>query len=385
MPDKKPEPKRRQRTSAREKSLRQYTAYSPGLNQSRPYGAAENQETQPPKKSIAGLLSRLLLMFILLVLAAGIFIAVWDARNIAGASQKMFASGDIFSLVIGGSLKTDDNGRVNVLIAGYSADDPGHSGAKLTDSIMLLSMNPAVHTGYMLSIPRDMYVQIPGYGHSKINEAYPDGGMDLLVQTVQNMFDIDIGYYALVNYAAVRTVVDAVGGIDVNINSPEGKLYDPNKDWSTGGPLVDLSNGPHHLDGEQALDLTRARGDPSLYGIPIGFAQSDFQRTADQRMVFTAIKDKLNWKLILDPRKNGKILNAAAANIKTNVSVSQARPLFGLFNGIPTSKLQSLSLRDLDGHNYLASSHYEGDTLTPAAGLDDYSQINAALAEHNRQ
>lgn len=325
-------------------------------------------------------------MLVLLVVMIGCFgfILLWDARNISAASQKMFGSGNLLNLINSTSLKSDPNGRVYVLVAGYSADDPGHDGATLTDSIMLLSMNPADNTGYMLSIPRDLYVKIPGFGHAKINEAYKDGGMDLLTQVVEDSFDIQVGYSALVNYTSVRSVVDALGGIDITVNSPEGQLYDPNKDWTTGGPLVDLSNGQHHLNGRQALNFTRARGDPSPYGIPIGFAQSDFQRTADQRQVFTAIKAKMNWKLILDPRKNGQILNALADNIKTNASIDEARPLFGLFNSIPQDKLQSLSLRDLNGNNYLISSYYSGATLIPAAGLDDFSQINTALTQYNQ-
>ena len=358
-----------------------FSSYSPSDQRSLPpeLTSVEELPTEGPRWR------RLIFRFILLIL--GLFIglvavlSVWDARNISSASQKMFGSGNILSLINSSGLKTDSGGRVNVLVAGYSADDPGHAGANLTDSIMLISMDPANHSGYMLSIPRDLYVKIPGNGYGKINEAYPDGGMGLLTQIVETDFGVQIGYYALVNYASVRGTVDALNGIDVTINSPDGKLYDPNRDYTTHGPLVDLSNGPHHLDGEQALDLSRARGDPSQYGTAIGFEQSDFQRTADQRLVFSAIKSKLNWKLVLDPRKNSKILNAVADNVKTNVTISEARPLFGLFNSIPTNKLQSLNLRSLNGKNYLASTSYEGSTLSPAAGLDDFSQIQTALSQ----
>jgi LCP family protein required for cell wall assembly len=357
-----------------------FNSYSPGQTKAG-NGAIPGE---PPARNRKKVIKRIISGILLFILIAFLLIAVWDARNISSATKKMFGSGNLLSLANASSLKTDTNGRVNILVAGYSADDPGHAGATLTDSIMLLSMGPASNSGYMLSIPRDMYVAIPGNGHAKINEAYKDGGMDLLVQTAQNMFDTQIGYYALVNYNAVRSVVDSIGGIDININSPDGRLYDPNIDWSNGGPLVDLSNGTHHLNGQQALNLTRARGDPSQYGISVGFAQSDFQRTADQRQVFMAIKGKLNWKLVLDPRKNSQILNAMADNVKTNISIDEARPLFGQFNAIPSNKLQSLSLRDLNGHNYLASTFYEGSTLVPAAGLDDYSQINAALSQFNK-
>ena len=296
----------------------------------------------------------------------------------------MFGDGSIVTLLKGGNLPTDSNGRVNILIAGNSADDPGHSGANLTDSIILLSMNPSNKTGYMLSIPRDLYVEIPGFGHGKINEAYEDGGMSLLEKVVSRDFGVAISNYALINYGATRGIVDALGGINVNINSPDGRLYDPNKDWTTGGPLVDLANGPHTLNGQQALDLTRARGDANVYGTPVGFEQSDFQRTADQRLVFAAIKSKLNWKLILNPRKNNQILTAMSDNVKTDVTASEARPLFGLFNSIPNSKLKSLNLRSLNGQNYLASSYYEGSTLVPSAGLDDFTQIQNALSNVNQ-
>jgi LCP family protein required for cell wall assembly len=362
-----------------------FSSYNPSRHATPPPLPPLNSN-QLPQKVWPRIVKRLIISLLLLLIGFGLVIGIWDARNISAATQKMFGSGNLFSLINATSLKSDTNERVNVLIAGYSADDPGHAGATLTDSIMLLSMRPANHTGYMLSIPRDLYVAIPGFGHAKINEVYKDGRMDLLVQTVQNIFDTQIGYYALVNYTAVRSIVDAIGGIDVTIHSPDGRLYDPNIDYTTGGPLVDLSNGTHHLNGQQALNLTRARGDylPNTPDTPIGFGQSDFQRTADQRLVFTAIKSKLNWKLILNPRKNGKILNAIASNVKTNLSIDEARPLFDLFNSIPNSKLQSLSLRDLNGHNYLASTNYAGSTLVPAAGLDDYSQINSALAKFNQ-
>lgn len=320
-----------------------------------------------------------------LIIAAAVVIGAWDAINVSRATKRVFGTGNLFGLIGSSGLVTDpSSGRVNVLIAGYSVDDPGHSGADLTDSILLLSMNPAKHTGYMLSIPRDLYVAIPGFGHGKINEVYKDGGMNLLVQVVENDFNAKIGYWALVDYGAVRDIVNAVGGVSVTINSPDGRLYDPNRDFVTGGPLVDLTNGTHRLNGEQALDLSRARGDPSPYGIPVGFEQSDFQRTADQRMIIKAIKAKLSWKLILNPRKNNQILSAMANNIRTDMTIGQVRPLFSLFNSIPDAKLHSLSLRDLNGKNYLASTYYEGDTLSPAAGLSDFSQINSALSQINQ-
>ena len=235
----------------------------------------------------------------------------------------------------------------------------------------------------MLSIPRDLYIAIPGNGYSKINEVYEDGGMELLERVVDSDLGVNVNYYAIIDYTAVRDVVNALDGINVNINSPDGKLFDPNTDYATGGPLVDLTNGNHTLNGRQALDLTRARGDPSAFGDSIGFEQSDFQRTADQRLVFSAIKAKLNWKLLLDPRQNSQILNALASNIKTDIQISEVRPLFGLFNGIPNADLQSLSLNKINGQNLLQSyiTYYGQDALVPAAGPTDFSQIQQTIQQ----
>jgi anionic cell wall polymer biosynthesis LytR-Cps2A-Psr (LCP) family protein len=172
---------------------------------------------------------RVVALILLVPLLLAIFIGVWDARNASHASAKMFGSGNLLQALSPTSLKGSDKGRVNVLIVGYSIDDPGHPGASLTDSIMLLSMSTTSHKGYMLSIPRDLYVKIPGFGAAKINEAYKDGGMELLEQIIEDNFETHIDYYALLNYTAVRDTVNALGGVTVNIASPDPRgLYDPN-------------------------------------------------------------------------------------------------------------------------------------------------------------
>jgi len=318
----------------------------------------------------------------IVVLTAVIILGLWDARNISSASSKLFGDGNIFSLMNSNGLRGSEDGRINVLLVGYSVGDPGHPGATLTDSIILLSMSTANKSGYMLSIPRDLYVNIPGFGYGKINEAYQDGGISLLERIVTSDFQEPIDYYAIINYASVKDTVDALGGITVNIQSQDPRgLYDPNISPVDGGPLK-LANGPQTLDGQTALNLTRARGD--AYG-SYGFAQADFDRTQHQRQILAAIKQKLNWKLILNPRKNSRILNAVASNVKTNVTASEARPLFSLFNSIPAANLQSLSLRELGGKNYLTdyTTVYGQSALIPSAGLSDYQSIDQALSGYN--
>jgi LCP family protein required for cell wall assembly len=293
------------------------------------------------------------------------------------------------------SLSGSERERVNVLVVGYSADDPGHEGANLTDSILLLSMSTNGKNSYMLNIPRDLYVTIPDSGRAKINEAYqrgesesfsepglPAGGIGLLEKTVSESLGVTIDYYALVNYAAVRSTADAVGGITVNIQSSDPRgIYDPNFQPHEGGPLK-LANGPQKIDGQTALRLTRARGAAGGYG----FALSDFDRSKNQQEVFRAIKESMTTKLLLNPQKNGKVLDAVATNVRTDVEISEVLPLYRLFKGIPSAELDTISLRDINKQNLIKgyTTPSGQSALIPSAGRNDFSDIQSAIDELNQ-
>ena len=329
-----------------------------------------------------------------LVLIAVLLVGVsWFGFKIASNLQKVF-HGSLFSVLTTTKLKGEDTGRVNILLAGNSADDPGHNGANLTDSIMLISLDVNNHTAFMLSIPRDLWVPIPGYGHAKINEAYvdgedgnfsapgyPRGGMGLLEEVVQQEFGIKANYYALINYDALKDSVNAVGGIDFTVQSSDPRgLYDPSIDWSTHGPLVRLTNGVHHLNGQQALDLSRARGD--AYG-SYGFPRSDFDRTEHQRELILALKAKiLSAGTLANPITLGNLFDSIGKNINTDFSLSEIRRLYDISKDIKDSSIQSIGLNDANGVNYLGSytSPTGQSALIPAAGMDDFSKIQAYLA-----
>jgi polyisoprenyl-teichoic acid--peptidoglycan teichoic acid transferase len=297
-------------------------------------------------------------------------------------------------------LKGEDQGRVNILLAGYSADDTGHSGAQLTDSIMLVSIDTKLHKAFMLSVPRDLYVNIPNNGYAKINEAYQDGqrenfsnagypagGMGLLEEVVSQKFNVPIDYYALIDYTAFRDAVNAVGGITINVQSSDPRgLYDPSIDWTTHGPLADYTNGPHTLNGEQALDLARARGD--AYG-SYGFPRADFDRTMHQRQMLTALAGKATSVGVLsNPVKIGQLFDAFGNNVKTDLQLKEIRRLYALTKQIPNSNIASASLNDA---NYNGQKHldlltsyatpYGQSALIPAAGVDNYMQIDGYIAQ----
>lgn len=300
-------------------------------------------------------------------------------------------------------LKGEDVGRVNILLAGDSADDPGHSGADLTDSIMLVSIDTKTNKAFMLSIPRDLYVNIPNNGYAKINEAYEDGqaehfsesgypagGMGLLEETVSQKFNVPINYYALINYTAFRDAVNAVGGITVNIQSDDPRgLYDPSIDWTTHGPLVNLTNGPHTLNGEQALDLARARGD--AYG-SYGFPLADFNRTQHQRQMLLALAAKASSLGVLsNPVKVGDLFDAYGKNVKTDFHLNELRRLNTIMKKIPQSRISSAALEGATysgrkNVNLVQGADYSGeDVLVPTAGLDNYTQIDNYVTQLEAQ
>jgi LCP family protein required for cell wall assembly len=331
---------------------------------------------------------------ILGTLIIGILIGGYVGGTFLYNTHKLFG-GSIFDVLSSATLKGQSSGRVNILLAGNSADDPGHDGADLTDSILLLSINTKTNQAFLLSIPRDLYVAIPGADHEKINDAYvvgqndsfsqsgyPAGGMGLLEQVVSQDFGIPIDYYALINYAALKDAVNDVGGITVNIQSSDPRgLYDPSVDYATGGPLVKLSNGEHNLNGEEALDLARARGD--AYG-SYGFAASDFERTANQRLMLVALKQKAETAGVLaNPIKLSDLFNAVGGNVQTDLNLSDVRTLYTLTKSDTNSTIASLSLNNVNGTDLLANyTTYDGQSaLVPAAGIDDYSQIQAYLQQ----
>ncbi len=280
-------------------------------------------------------------------------------------------------------LKNQD-GRVNILLAANSADDAGHNGANLTDSIMVLSVNTKNNTALILSVPRDLWVSVPGAGHAKINSAYPNGGMDALQTVIQDNLDLTINYTALVNYGAFRDLVDAVGGITITVDSEDPRgIYDPSLDYTsrTCCALARYPNGPATLNGKQALNLARARGD--AYG-SYGYAQSDFTRTLYQRKMLLAVKDKAVLpSVIANPFKVTSLLDAVGNNVKTNLQLNEIETLFTYMKKIDDNKIDSYNINTLMGKDTTMLANYTSpdgqSALIPAAGIDNFSDIQKQI------
>lgn len=346
-------------------------------------GRKEPKEHRPG--SVKRAFKRIVLVFGALILLGGIWFGFKfykDISKLTGDNNPLALLG-IFHAV---PLKNQD-GRVNILVAGNSADDVGHNGADLTDSIMVLSVDTTNNTALILSVPRDLWVNIPGYGYGKINAAITAGGMNKLQEVIQNTLNVPIDYQVLVNYGAFRDLVNAVGGISIDIQSSDPRgIYDPNLDYTSKSccALANYPNGWVKLDGQQALDLARARGDPSPYGIAYGFADGDFDRTEHQRQMLLAVKNKASQgSVIANPFKVSKLVDAVGNNIKTNLKLDEIETLYTYMKKVNDNNIASYNVNTLKGPNSTMLANYTApdgeEALIPAAGVDDFSGIQSQL------
>jgi LCP family protein required for cell wall assembly len=212
--------------------------------------------------------------------------------------------------------------RVTVLVMGLDARDVGpeaQSTAARTDTMIVASLDPVTKIGSMLSIPRDLYVDIPGHGFDKINKAYfygevdhlPNiGGTGLAIQTVENLLGIPIDYYAVVDFNSFTTIVDTIGGIDVYVPF-DNMVVDPVGNHNT----TTLNFGWNHLDGALALGYARNRHTEN----------GDVDRASRTQQVILAIRDKI-LKLNNLPNlllKAPDIWNQISNGVKTNLTMEQ--------------------------------------------------------------
>ncbi len=346
-----------------------------------------------PKNRLKRLVKWIAILLIVIVLIVGGYVAY---RFIA-AGGNIF-QGSIFDLFQSQSLKMDNNGRSNFLILGTTEDDPGHPGSNLTDTMMVLSIDQKAKNAYMFSIPRDFYVEfgtacVSGYA-GKINEYFScmndgtDGSaeQDRLTKTqkfVGEIFGMDIQYGVHVNQTVVKEAVDAVGGIDVNIEGDGAPgILDRNFDWRCKYTcyLVKYTNGVHHLDGTDAMYLTMARGDSApTYGL----AKSNFDREKNQQKIMIALKNKAtSTGTVTNIGAVTKLIDSLGNNLRTNIQTKEIRTLMQVGGEIKSNDIHTLSL--IDGENAVVKTGGYGgmSVVMPSAGIFDYNGIQAFIQKN---
>ena len=316
----------------------------------------------------------------ILILGAGV-LAIWGNSLIAkltgGNSNIIEFIGAIGSNV---DLKTDKNGRTNVLIFGTSGFDMEgtdgdyvHDGAQLTDSIMLLSVDQEANDVAMVSLPRDLYVGNTCTSTGKINEVYycsnlsgddEQSGAEALENTMTDIFGLDVQYWVHVNWGALMQLVDGVGGITVTLDE------DIEDDWT--GTYIKAGE-PVTLDGWHAVALARARH---------GTMAGDFTRGNSQQKILAALQKKIMDGGI-DLGTVLKLVDVIGDNVRMNFTLEELKSVFYLAKNTSMDNVRQIPLVDyINGVYYLSTAEMNGISyVVPAAGTRDYSEIQEYVAQ----
>jgi LCP family protein required for cell wall assembly len=231
-----------------------------------------------------------------------------------------------------GYMGTSD--RVNLLVMGYGGGT--HQGAALTDSMMVMSLLPQSHHTTLISVPRDLWVQIPpnsGQYH-KLNAAYafasnngqdPAAGGDAAAQKVSLVTGLDVKYWLTINFTGFRDLINSIGGIDVYVPDSFNACYpkNDNADIDPSWIKVQFNKGMQHMDGETAIRYARAREPLEVCGKGTSLNQAeltDFARSARQQIIIRAalakVKQVSTWPSLFNA------LTALQHTIYTNMSLA---------------------------------------------------------------
>src|SRR3989338_4027494 len=277
-----------------------------------------------------------ILITILIIIGVGIFgykiIAAGDKITVTDRS----ILGQLKDLLLkqGYMLEGESEGRINIMLIAVGGD--GHKGEALADTIMIASLDPYTNRASLMSIPRDLYVQVPGRDfYSKINAVHAygesqkvDDGPILLSKLVENITGQPIHYYARVDFTAFKSIVDAIGGINITIDN---SFFDY---WHK----ISFPAGTEKMNGERALAYVRARYIEGPEG-------GDFKRAARQQQALLALREKVfSVQTALDFTRANAILDSLSENIRTNLQLWEMKRFYELGRLIKPDEVHSVVL-----------------------------------------
>lgn len=277
------------------------------------------------------------------------------------------------------ALKGEGEGRVNILLLGEG--DQGHAGEGLTDTMMVASIDPKTKDIVMISLPRDLYVKIPGYWWSKINAAHAfaeqdktGSGPEVAKAVVSDVIGQPIHYFVRVDFTGLKQGVDTLSGIDIynqnDLNDPDYPC-DKNESWSCG---FKLKAGFYHMDGTTALKYARCRK---------GNCGDDFGRAARQQSVAVAMRDQaLKLGNILNPAKVSDLITNIGNHLKTDLSIEEIKRLVEIAKKVDSNKIKN---KVIDGQNenlVKTSNVGEASVVVPLAGVGNYRAIRAFVSSY---
>lgn len=307
---------------------------------------------------------RIVLLFLLVIVSAGAF-ACYKIFNTLYAVDRTYNE-----LERGEKSKLRENvveinqEPFSILFMGIEDYATGGKDGR-SDSLILATLDPKSKTMKMMSIPRDTRTEIAGQNGltTKINHAYTYGGKDATIETVEELLDIPIDYYATVDFNGFKDVVDEIGGIDVEVPFDFTEQSDVSKNKT-----IEFTEGQMHLNGEEALAFARMRKqDP----------RGDFGRNDRQKQVIAAAIDQISKPQNLTNIDN--ITTAASKNIETNIRITQALGLHKIYSGFKSDSIETLTLEGSDV--YLPNSSGQ-NVYYFEANPEELQTLSATLREH---
>lgn len=300
--------KRKKKKQTERKTVKQTVKKTVKPKKGRQEEVSARNEEKPVKK---GRMKRFLA--VLCVLAA-VFCVLW-VFLVGYIYEKMeYRSSEMLA-----SEPVQAEGVTNILLIGSDSRTQGDEGR--SDAMILLSVSKKTKTIHMTSLLRDMYVEIPGHDGNRLNAAYSFGGPELLVQTIKQNLDIEVNRYVVVNFQAFANLVDAAGGVKLELSNEEVQWvnaylneYNMLRDMPIDTDYLDGAlSGIIHLNGPQALAYSRNR-----------YIGTDFGRTERQRKVLSEVIRKLPLAAVKNP---SELINGLFPNLATNLTRSECLKL----------------------------------------------------------
>ena len=326
----------------------------PPQNGSRPASSGGSRRRPRRRKRSRALRVLLTVLAILLAICVAVYaFGQWELGKI-GRLGKSFFTSENFEQVGSGAdtieavdwgkadIATSVDGVVNVLLVGQDtrkAEERARS-----DSMILLSVNKNTNQLTMISLMRDLYVQIPGYSDNKLNAAYAFGGFELLDETIATNFGIAVDYNVEVNFKGFKDIVDTIGGLDLELNETEAEYMNSAEFVEDMGVKLDrnFTPGMNHLNGQEALCYARIRH----------VGNSDWERTDRQRKVIQTIYSHVreeNWTKLLD------IYSNVADDLTTDMNNTQIVSI--------AFSAYSMGLESINSYRVPADHMYTNETI----------------------
>ena len=302
------------------------------------------------------------------------YLAVFFAFVLAAVAGAMFASSSLLDKPLEtaaeeGMLTAKDKSTIMIMGVDERGDDVGRS-----DTLMIATLDPKKNQAALLSVPRDTRVKIKGHGYDKINAAYAYGGHNLTKGTVESFLGVPMDHYVIINIQAFQRIIDAIGGIDIDV---EKRMYYEDPWDDDGGLVINLQPGMQHMDGKTAITYVRFRDE-----------EGDIGRIGRQQKFMKAVMEKITSPAIIT--KLPSVIKEVMSSVKTDLSFRQLLEFAGTLkeaqkNGLKTDMVPGRPLY-IEGISYWIPDITKlRQTLADTLDISMSSSMRSAMEKESRE